>query len=61
MRNYWTAVLDYTSKKIAAGEPKEKIAALANLPGFPDFHTPLPNRLGGNLGTAYDELTEKKG
>jgi len=22
--------------------------------------TPLPNRLSGNLGTAFDELTEKK-
>ncbi|MBL9198973.1 MAG: MBL fold metallo-hydrolase [Opitutaceae bacterium] len=60
LRDYLSAVLDYTKKKIAAGEPKEKIVALENLPGFPDFHTPLPNRLGGNLATAYDELTEKK-
>jgi glyoxylase-like metal-dependent hydrolase (beta-lactamase superfamily II) len=60
LRDYWTAVLDYTGKKIAAGEPKEKIIALENLPGFDDFHQPLPNRLGGNLGVAFDELTEKK-
>jgi cyclase len=60
LRDYWTGVLDYTSKKIAAGEPKEKIVALENLPGFPDFHQPLPNRLSSNLSTAYDELTEKK-
>ena len=60
LRDYWTAVLDYTAKKIAAGEPKEKIVALENLPGFPDFHLPLPNRLGQNLGVAFDELTEKK-
>ena len=60
LRDYWSAVLDYTSKKIAAGEPKEKIVALENLPGCPDFHTPLPNRLASNLSTAYDELTEKK-
>ena len=61
VRDYWTAVLNYTGKKIAAGEPKEKIIALENLPGFPDFHQPLPNRLASNLGTAFDELTEKKG
>ena len=60
LRDYISAVLDYTAKKIAAGEPKEKIIALENLPGFEDFHQALPNRLGGNLGVAYDELTEKK-
>ncbi len=59
-RDYLSGLLDYTSKKIAAGESKETIMALANLPGFPDYHLPLPNRLGGNLATAYDELTEKK-
>ena len=46
-----------TVKKIKAGESKEKIVALENLPGFEDYHLPLPNRLGGNLGVAYDELT----
>jgi cyclase len=60
LRDYFSAVLDYTQKKIAAGEPKGKIVALENFPGFPDFHTPLPNRLGLNLSVAYDELTEKK-
>lgn len=60
LRDYFTAVLEHVQRGIAAGEPKEKIVALENLPGFPDFHTPLPNRLGGNLSVAYDELTEKK-
>ena len=60
LRDYFTGLLDYTQKKIAAGEPKEKIVALENLPGFADFHSPLPNRLGANLGVAFDELTEKK-
>jgi cyclase len=60
LRDYLSGLLDYTAKKIAAGEPKEKIVVLENLPGFADFHLPLPNRLGGNLGVAYDELTEKK-
>ncbi|HEX2852690.1 MAG TPA: MBL fold metallo-hydrolase [Opitutaceae bacterium] len=59
-RDYLTGLLEYTQRKIAAGEPKEKIVALDNLPGFPDFHLPLPNRLQGNLSVAYDELTEKK-
>jgi glyoxylase-like metal-dependent hydrolase (beta-lactamase superfamily II) len=59
LRDYFSALLDYVQKKIAAGEPKEKIVALENFPGFADFHSPLPNRLGANLGVAYDELTEK--
>lgn len=59
-RDYLSALLDYTQKKITAGEPKEKIVALENLPNFPDFHLPLPNRLQGNLSVAYDELTDKK-
>jgi len=60
-RDYLSGVLDHVQKQIKAGEPKEKIVALENLAGFPDFHAPLPNRLGLNLSVAYDELTEKKG
>lgn len=60
LRDYFTAVLEHVQRGITAGEPKEKIVALENLPGFTDFHAPLPNRLGGNLSVAYDELTEKK-
>jgi glyoxylase-like metal-dependent hydrolase (beta-lactamase superfamily II) len=59
-RDYLSGLLDHVQKRIKAGEPKEKIVALENLPGFEDYHLPLPNRLGGNLGVAYDELTEKK-
>lgn len=59
LRDYFSALLDYTQKQIAAGVPKEQIVALENFPGFDDFHAPLPNRLGANLGVAYDELTEK--
>ena len=61
MRDYWSAVLEYTRKQIAAGTPKEKSVAMEQLPNFPDFHQPLPNRLGSNLSVAYDELTEKRG
>lgn len=60
LRDYFSAVLDYTQKKIAAGEPKETIVGLENFPDFDDFHAPLPNRLASNLTVAYDELTEKK-
>lgn len=58
-RDYLSGLLDYVQKKIAAGEAKEKIVALENLPGFDDFHLPLPNRLSQNLTVAYDELTTK--
>jgi glyoxylase-like metal-dependent hydrolase (beta-lactamase superfamily II) len=60
-RDYLSGVLDYVQKKIAAGESKEKIIALDNLPGFPDYHVPPTpqNRLPGNLSVAYDELTGK--
>jgi cyclase len=63
MRDYLSGLLDHVQKKISAGEPKEKVVVLDNLPGFPDFHVaPGPqNRLPSNLGVAYDELTEKKG
>ena len=62
-RDYLTGLLDYTQKRIKAGDPKEKIVALDNLPGFPDFHAPPGpmNRLPANLGVAFDELTAKKG
>jgi cyclase len=58
-RDYLTALLDYTQKKINAGEPKEKAVVLPDgMPGFSDFEQ--ITRLGGNIGVAYDELTEKK-
>lgn len=58
-RDYLSALLDYTQKKIEAGEPKEKIVALDKLPGFENYDQPL--RLTGNLSVAYDELTAKNG
>jgi glyoxylase-like metal-dependent hydrolase (beta-lactamase superfamily II) len=58
-RDYIAALLDYVGKEIKAGKPKEEIVKLANFPGFPDLHVPPGpgNRLSGNLGAAYDELT----
>ncbi len=60
-RDYLSGLLAHVEKEIAAGKAKTEVVALENLPGFPDFHTPLPNRLGLNLSVAYDELTETKG
>lgn len=63
LRDYFSGLLDHVQKRITAGEPKEKVVALDNLPGFPDFHvTPgVQNRLPANLGVAFDELSERKG
>lgn len=60
-RDYLSGLLAHVEKEIAAGKTKEEIVTLENLPGFDDFHTPLPNRLGSNLGVAFDELSEKSG
>ncbi|HRJ46914.1 MAG TPA: MBL fold metallo-hydrolase [Opitutaceae bacterium] len=60
-RDYLSGLLAHVEKEIAAGKEKAEVVALENLPGFPEFHTPLPNRLGINLSVAYDELTEKAG
>jgi glyoxylase-like metal-dependent hydrolase (beta-lactamase superfamily II) len=60
-RDYLSGLLAHVEKEIAAGKAKSEIVALENLPGFQDFHAPLPNRLGSNLGVAYDELMEKAG
>jgi glyoxylase-like metal-dependent hydrolase (beta-lactamase superfamily II) len=60
-RDYLSGLIAYVEKGIAAGKTKDQIVTLDNLPGFPDYHTPLPNGLGSNLSVAYDELTEKSG
>jgi hypothetical protein len=60
MRDFLSAVLARVEKEIAAGHDKPTVVAVENMPGFPDFHTPLPNRLGMALGAAYDELTAPK-
>jgi len=60
MRDFFAAVLDHVQNEIAAGHDKPSVVALDNMPGFPDYHTPLPNRLGLILGAAFDELTQPK-
>lgn len=58
-RDFLSGLLEYVQKRVKAGEPKEKIVALENLPGFDDYHVPPgpQNRLPMNLSVAYDELT----
>ena len=60
MRDFLSAVLARVEKEISAGHDKPTVVAVENMPGFPDFHTPLPNRLGMVLGAAFDELTAPK-
>jgi cyclase len=60
MRDFFTAVLERVQNEIAAGHDKPAVVALENMPGFPDYHAPLPNRLGLILGAAFDELTQPK-
>jgi glyoxylase-like metal-dependent hydrolase (beta-lactamase superfamily II) len=60
-RDYLSGLVEHVTKEISAGKTKDQIVTLANLAGFPDYHLPLPNRLGSNLSVVYDELTEKSG
>lgn len=62
-RDYLSALLAHVEGEIKAGKPKAEIQKLENLAGFPDFHVPpgRGNRLGSNLGTAYDELSAPGG
>jgi glyoxylase-like metal-dependent hydrolase (beta-lactamase superfamily II) len=61
MRDFFAAILDHVGKQVAAGRERAEVVGMENFPGFPDFHTPLPNRLGLVLGAAFDELTAAKG
>jgi glyoxylase-like metal-dependent hydrolase (beta-lactamase superfamily II) len=58
-RDYIAALLAHVEKEIKAGKSRAEIVQLENFPGFLDLHVPPGpgNRLGGNLGAAYDELT----
>lgn len=57
MRNYLTAVLDFTRKAIADGKSRDETMKLGPLPKFEDY-TEAPPRLtlAAVLGVAYDEL-----
>jgi cyclase len=57
MRNYLTAVLDFTRKAIADGKSREETMKLGPLPKFEDYMEAPPRlTLATVLGVAYDEL-----
>jgi glyoxylase-like metal-dependent hydrolase (beta-lactamase superfamily II) len=54
LRDYFTAMVDYTRKGIAAGTPKAEIIKVAAVPGFEHYEgTPTA------IDPTYDELTAK--
>lgn len=56
-RDYLTAVLDFTSKAMKAGQGKEHITAAQALPGFPEHASSgQVLTLAGVLTSAYEEL-----
>lgn len=55
LRDYFTAMVDYTRKAIAAGKSKEETVKVAAVPGFESYEgTPTA------LDPAYDELSAKR-
>jgi glyoxylase-like metal-dependent hydrolase (beta-lactamase superfamily II) len=56
-RDFLSALVAQVEKGIRAGQSREEIVGLANLPGFPDYFTDeKTSRLPGNLGVVFDEL-----
>ena len=54
LRDYFTAMLDFTRKAIASGRPVEEVTKTAAIPGFERYEgTPTA------LQAAYEELTAK--
>ncbi|CAN5338981.1 MBL fold metallo-hydrolase [soil metagenome] len=62
MRDFLTAVLDYTQKGLNEGKSREEIMETTSLEQFPNFISPLDFlSLPRNLDVAYHELTEENG
>lgn len=61
-RDYLSAVLEFTSKGMKAGQSREAIAAAKVLPGFEAYQEAPPRlTLATVLGVAYDELSQTAG
>lgn len=56
-RDFLSALVDHVAKAIQAGQSRDEIVKLTNLPGFPDHFAAQSSRLPANLGAVYDELT----
>ena len=62
MKDFLSALMDYTQKGIDAGKTKEELMKAETLDGFEEFKAPgwrLP--LSANIEVAYAELTEENG
>lgn len=58
MRDFLTALVAHVEKEMSAGQPRDEIVKLTNLPGFQDyFADEKTSRLPVNLGVVYDELS----
>ena len=55
MGEYFTALLAYVQKAIAAGHSAAEITKVAGIPGFTDYE----GSPEGTIQSAYDELTAK--
>lgn len=55
--DFISALIDHVEKAMKAGQSREEIVKLINLPGFPDYQADeKTSRLPGCLGAVYDEL-----
>jgi cyclase len=60
MRDYLSAVLDLVQKRVASGQSRDEIVAIASLPTFEEYQSVPPRgTLATILGAAYDELSGK--
>jgi len=55
-RDFLSALVAHVEAGRKAGQPREEIVKLTNLPGWEDWHAAQNSRLPGNLGVVYDEL-----
>jgi cyclase len=61
-RDYLSAVLDFTTKAMKAGQSREALTKTTALPGFEGYQEAPPRlTLGAVLGIAYDELSQAAG
>ena len=61
-RDYLSAVLDFTSTRMKAGESRDAITAARALPGFEGYQEAPPRlTLATVLGVAYEELSQAAG
>lgn len=57
MRDYITGLLEFVQAHLKAGKSRTDLAAIEEIPKFPDHKAPKPNRLQYNLEIAFDELS----